>query len=163
MRTSLVFTILSAFAQFNVFLVEFYHLFVIISIIFLCISICFVQLIFWNMQKEISLSDTNAKISPFFYQNFPNREFATALQSCTCNRYINKCKYLIFVKLKKINQLKRFLTNFAKNWKGFLRSMDTEASNIQIRLHILVTFRNWYFIAKIGIRNWYFSTIFNCF
>ena len=24
-------------------------------------------------------------------------------------------------------------------------------------------FRNWYFIAKIGITNWYFSAIFICF
>ena len=99
---------------------------------------------------------------PFYYQNLPDHEFATALLSFACNWHINKCTYLIFVNLKNISQWKRFLITFAKNWKGFFRSMDTEASNFQVRLHFYGN-RNWYFIAKIGIRNWYFSAIFICF
>ena len=51
---------------------------------------------------------------PFYYQYFPDPEFATSL-SFECSRHINKCKYLISV--RKYQQLKRFLTNFTKNWK----------------------------------------------
>ena len=54
---------------------------------------------------------------------------------------------LIFVKLTNIIQCKRFLTNYGKNWTNFLRSMDAEVSNFQVRLHFLVTltlFRMWW-------------------
>ena len=60
-----------------------------------------------------------------FTINFPDPEFATALLSFVCSRHMNKCKYLIFVKLKNISQWKRFLTNLL-NIEGapILRSTD---------------------------------------
>ena len=33
------------------------------------------------------------------------------------------------------------MTNFAKNLKGFLQSMDMEASNFQVRLHFYGNFQ----------------------
>ena len=33
---------------------------------------------------------------------------------------------------------------------SILRSIDTEATNFQVRLQFMVAFRNWYLIAKIG-------------
>ena len=62
---------------------------------------------------EISLSDVNtADFSqillknerPFYYQTFPDPAFAIALFYFTRSRHINKCKYLIFVKLNNISQ-----------------------------------------------------------
>ena len=86
------------------------------------------------------------KRPPFYYQNCPDSEFATALLYFACSRHINKCKYLIFVKLKNISQWKIFLTNFTKNCKGrILRSIDRETSNFQVTLHFYG--KNWYFIA----------------
>ena len=55
---------------------------------------------------------------PFYYQNFLDPEIATSLLSFACSKHIYKCKYMIFVKLNNISLWKRFLTSFAKNWKG---------------------------------------------
>ena len=37
---------------------------------------------------------------------------------------------------------------------------NTEALNYQVRVHLMVAFRKWYFNAKVDIRNWYFTVIF---
>ena len=50
----------------------------------------------------------------FYFQTFPDHEFATGLFSSACIRQINKCKYLIFVKLENISQ-----------WNGFLSHQST--------------------------------------
>ena len=99
------------------------------------------------------------KGQPFYYPNFSDPEFTTALLSFACSTHINKCKYLIFVKLKNISQ------NSVTNWKGchFTVSEHSKSQTFRSDYIFVVTFRNWYFIAKIGTKSWYFSAIFICF
>ena len=136
---------------------------------FSCISISFVRLIFWKIWQEISFSDVNMT---GFFQFFLkiertalNPEFSTALLSFACGRHLNKCKYLIFANLTNISLWKRFLKNFAQNWKDrhFMVNGHRSLKLSRKGYIFMVTFGNWYFIAKIGTRNWYFSTIFVCF
>ena len=96
----------------------------------------------------------------FYYQNFPDPEFATALLPFTCSRHINKWKYLIFVKLNNISQWKRFLTNFAKIKKASILYQRTQKlKTLRWGYIFMVTFRYWCFITKIGITYWCFSVI----
>ena len=82
----------------------------------------------------------------FYYRNFPDLEFTTALLSFAYNRYINKCKYPIFMNLKYISQWKIFLTNFAKNWKGRHFTVN-EHRNFKLSDQITFLWR----LSKIGI------------
>ena len=82
------------------------------------------------------------KRPPFYCQNFPDPEFSTALLSFACSRHINKCKYLIFVKLNNISQWKRFSTNFDKNWKRRHFMVNVHRSlNFQLRSHFYGNFQ----------------------
>ena len=77
------------------------------------------------------------KETSFYYQVFPVPLLIAGLLSFVCGRYINEYKCLIFVKLKNICQLKRFLTNFAKHWKG---CNFTASRHINFQLWGKVTF-----------------------
>ena len=78
-----------------------------------CVSVSFVREMLWKTEQEVSLPYANAteffqfslKIigSPFYYQNFPDLEFTTALLFFECTKNNNKSKYLIFVKMKNIS------------------------------------------------------------
>ena len=84
---------------------------------------------------------------------------------CVVGTLINASSYLIFVNLNNISLRKRFLSNFAKNWKEHHFMVNGHRSlKLSGKGYIfMVTFRNWHFIPKIGIKNWYFSAIFICF
>ena len=39
--------------------------------------------------------------------------------------------------------------------------MDKEASNVKVRLHLMLAFRKYYFNAETSIRYWYFIAVFH--
>ena len=107
---------------------------------------------------------SKSKRPPFYYQNFPDPEFPTALLSFARGKHINKCKYLIFENLNTISLWTRFLIIIAKNWKDrhFMVNGHRSLKLLRKDYIFIVTF-NWYFIARTAIRNWHISAILICF
>ena len=82
------------------------------------------------------------KDSHFAIKTFQILKFSTALLSFACDRHINKCKYLTFLKLKISANEKKIFQILLKIERGaILRSMDTQASNFQVRLHFYGSFQ----------------------
>ena len=72
---------------------------------------------------------------PFYYQNFPYPEFATGLLSIPSLTLINASTWYLWS--WKLLATERFLTNFAKNWKGFLGSVNAKASKLSGKITFL--------------------------
>ena len=119
---------------------------------FLIYQYSVVRLMFWEIYQDISLLD--AITTDFFhiplkierttilYQKFPDFELATTFFSFACSRHTNKCKHLVFLKLKNILYQKNYLTKFGKNSQScLLQSMDADTSGFQVMLHFYGNFQ----------------------
>lgn len=114
----------STYPQYDFNVQHYYHLSVIKSDIFSCVSTSFVRVMFWRMFQTQKFSNLNLPLSCCLLRAI---------------RHINKSKCLIRLKFKNTSQRNGFLTNFLFLLKieraTVLWSIDKEASNFQVTVY----------------------------
>ena len=125
------------------------------------------------IEGDISFRCKHDRLFSNFLQNWEDRyftiktfkivNFAIAMLSFACHRHINKCKSWYLRSWKISSNEKDFWLNLVKIERAFYGQWTQKLQTFWQDHIFLVTFRNWYLIAKIYILNWYFSAIFICF